>query len=390
MQRLGHLRMLLGAAFGRRRGSMDNLAELLANVLAAKVPSHRLGHQNVEEWLNKRRQAEKYGGTTAPQQVQLQDAYLSDPQLPSFTGSHTRQTTIDIVRWALHLGLVRRDTISLSSKGEALRLAEADRLPRRLTDYDAARNPFAFHTHGGKLMWGVLTLRSDAVILSDFLSRLPVDTLFDRTEAGDLLADTFLSLGRKLESERKTVELRRATMAVAKIADAVERQRGRTDKGLREHVVAVRLEPLVDLGFMTKPDKYRWAYVLPSQTRRAFVDQNPLMPDWPHASPRDCSVGSMVEAAGWKVRRLEDQVAVWRYLHKGFSTVRSPVNFAGVEETLLAALGAAGDAGWFFELDQAKQLVLDAQRAAPREVRINVDRFGALRHVRIPERFPLG
>lgn len=373
MQRIGHLRVLLSLLRGKRRTSLERLASSLGVALFSKVPTSEITHGNLREWIDKRQQRTRVGPD--PSSVHLQDAYLSDPRLPSLTGTVTPQTTNEVIQWAVQAGLIRRDTGTLSGLGELLETLEEDVVGNTATKYQPVRNPYLFSEAAGSLLiWALVLLSSDLKALTAFLPRLPVGSEFDRSEAGDLLADALAAVLENASDQmgRHVISGLRTSIA------ALERQRGTPSRGVREHLVAVRLEPLVDLGILKKKDAYRWRYYMGAATRTISPE---LVSAWP-------KVSAIVGSAGLDVKRAASSSRIWGWLYKGFQDAQSPVRFAGLDETILAGLYHAANSGEIFEWQEATDLISRAQRSAPKDVRFNVDRYGKVRHIRLPEAMP--
>jgi hypothetical protein len=384
MQRIGHLRILTALTSKSRRSRLERLGSLLAGTLTQAIPIEEIHHSNIRDWIKKRRQTDKYS-SREPSIVHLQDAYLSDPALPSFTGSITPPTADEIVSWATHVGLIRRDTGSLSSLGDVLATLDGERLDKARTAYDAKRNPYLLQAAddlGALILWALVILSADLLVVARLLPRLPLGTLFDRSEAGDLLADVLALTAKGLAEERGSdARNRRQVESVRSLVRALEKQRGTARRGVREHLVAVRLEPLVDLGVLTKADPYRWQYSVGSEAYDALCRGRPLLEEWPN-------VGRLVSALSIPLQPLKSKEEMWEFLYGGFTRVQSPVRFAGLDETILAGICVAARSGRYFEWSTGEELILRAQRAAPREVRFNVDRYGRVRHIRLPDKLP--
>jgi hypothetical protein len=386
MQRIGHVRVLLALSTGKPRSTVERLASSLSGLLTAPVDRKALRHENVQEWIKKRQQSSKYPSNDRNLvKVQLQDAYLSDPDLPSFTGTITPPTANEVVNWAMQLRLFRRDTLALSSLGETLATLDREVLGKSLAQYDPEENPYALarSDHAGlALAWALVAITADLLVLKRLLPELPIERVFDRSEAGDVLGHVLEGLIPEVRSEA-TIDRTKGSVAstLEGLVRALEKQRGTPSRGVREHLIAVRLEPLVDLGILGKPDPYRWQYRLDSRTAGAFPKL--ASNGWP-------SVASVVEMMGSQLTQTHNTDELWGFLHAGFVKIKSPVSFAGLGETVLAGLAEAAARGRFYEWSTGRTLITSAQKLAPRDVRFNVDRYGEVRHIRLPADPPEG
>ena len=371
MQRIGHLRLLVKIASQRPRQTFDQLAKNLTAKLSERVPKADIPHQNVDEWIEKRQQSDHYVNQPSNMAF-LQDVLLSDPRLNSFTGSVTDKVAIQIVRWAVQVHLLRTDSGTLTSLGEVV--AELDHISLT-TSALFQTNPFILEAPSSRLLWGIPVMSADLLALSPVLAKYPVGRPFDRSEAGDLVADVVAAY---LESEKSKPSYQQAHLKLVStlegLSSALENQRGTGSRGVREHVVAVRLEPTVDLGFLTKPDPYRWRYLMSQRVE-------PSIDDWP-------ATDQVLGSAASELTPIANRSDLWDLLYQGFQRVKSPVGFAGLEETLLAAAVLGADDGRILNWAESKNTLLEVQRAAPKSVKFNVDRYGAIRHVRIPRDLP--
>lgn len=386
MQRVGHVRLLLDIARVRRRTSFERLAAFMTkSLIDARVASSDLPHDNVATWIEKRQQKDKYPGFRSgvvPDKVQFQDAYLSDPNLPSFTGSLTAQVTNEIVRWAVHLGVLKKEIGALSSLGDTLNKIDRLSLDNGFKKYSPNANPYLLRPPGAAIAWALVVVASDLKVLSLLFRRFPADDVFDRSAAGDMLLDVLLRIQEEMKEEgKRNLQARKTASSLAGMITAMEKQRGLGSRGVREHVVAVRLEPMADFGFLRKPDPYRWQYTLPSVAQAAW-NTDDVLEAWP-------KVGLIVAASGLQLVRTEEAREIWDFLYRGFLLAKSPVGFAGIGETVLCALAYSGNEGKYFEWDVAVSTIEKAREAAPSEIRFNVDRFGKPRHVRLTQDMPV-
>jgi hypothetical protein len=374
MQRIGHLRVLLQAAGKGKRRTAEDLATLLMKTLDQRIPADLLPHSNLWDWVSKRQQQERSGspGSHGREMVRWQDAYLSDPTLPSFTGSlSSTRVAIDVVRWGLAAGVFSKEGTP-SGIGSALsRLDSVAGMSG--TRYKPNLNPYLLDQLA--LPWAHALLPADWQVVARLLPRLTSDADFDRTAAGDLLAPIFDEIRHELLSSRAPEDRRRAKSLEGTIT-ALARQKGTQTRGVREHLVAVRLEPLVDLGILVKPDPYRWIYRrTESHGTEDYV-------------PSRISTAQMADAMGAALAPASSWDQVWAALYAAQEVIRSPLGFAGFPEVAIVATYFAAVNGSLLELSTAYQLISWAQQTPEIGIRVNVDRFGKLRHVRLPEAIP--
>jgi hypothetical protein len=378
MQRLGHVRLLLPFMKARRRDSLEGLSTKLNGLITVKVPRSSIPHENLDEWIETRQQLARYSEQSMnPEKlVFLQDAYLSDPKMPSYTGSLTPATTTEIVKWAIQLGLLNGEKGSITSLGETMTLIDSRTGASMRPEYDAVANPYLLQ-RSALPPWAMVALTSDWKILRRLLLRLP-NSEFDRSLAGDTLCEVLDEILQEISATKgQDLRTRRLLATLQGQVAALRKQVGQPTRGVREHVIAVRLEPLVDLGILQKKDPYRWRYnIRDPNAVRTLCEL-----DWPN-------VEALLRAMGLELRRQDESARIWKYLAEGFHEVRSPLGFAGLEETLLVALALATEESSFFEWSTANEVLSQARERSPREVRFNVDRYGAIRHIKLPDELP--
>lgn len=375
MQRIGHMRALLGIAEPTRRRSLDDLARLLYAEVSRRVPpSDGDSSDQLREWLQRRQQAGAYPQDISTLQTfQLQHLWLSKPDIPSYTGTITPQTSIEIVRWALACGLLRENTNVLSPTGLLLRRIDAE-TAGRVSEYPASKNPYTFEDIGSRTAWALVVLAADAAVVQLLFSKFPREQRFNRTEAGNLLPECYTEISSSLvrPSDRALSE------SLQRGIRALQEQEERGGRGLREHHVAVRLEPLVDLGLLTKPDPYLWEYVAPASNLEFEALELPAGDEeWPRIS-------AMAEIWGLDAAKVEDDLEAWSFLWGAFELVKSPVNYAGLKQVLIGATALAARSGALLDPGFSLDILGRMQVRHPKLVRINVDRFGRLSNIRIP------
>lgn len=156
---------------------------------------------------------------------------------------------------------------------------------------------------------------------------------------------------------------------------------------MREHSSRVRVEPYVDIGLLTKPDKFRYEYTF-----------SPIGCAWAQAV-RGIETSDEVEefltrrffgtaARGWEMegRLLSDPEEIAPRLRKAWNAISSASGYAPIEEVaLVAGIDGLLDDRVVIEPAVAKEAIIAYQKAHPYEVRFTVDRLGRLAHMKFVE-----
>jgi hypothetical protein len=275
--RVGSLILLSALASATRPSAAGDLATQYRQALSRLVPVPVRHRAEIEAFLRARNLARKYSSWTP---VETQDWLLSDPRLPSGTGSE-REDVRPAVGLASALQVLWPQNLQRSWLGGLL-VREAPDALTGLQSGDRSRNPFVL-TPRLRLVGTWMLLRADWVFM-DFLVRHLRDT--DRCSITGLIpvvSATFQNWVGELQERypqapnaptlaalrRKAALLSRPVGGRARVAGAVTEQTMRREF---EELLMWRLELLVDLGFLSKSNRLALEYrVLPRMTELAAV-----------------------------------------------------------------------------------------------------------------------
>jgi len=396
MQRLGYLKYLLNRCVILETSNLETLGHELVGAVtrAIRVPlmparaeyiqrrlldnTYRALKSQVTAWRNN-----NHPETIVP--MEIQDVYLSDLSLPSRTGKLVAEDWRKYPTLGVHLGLIRWGTWSPLVRGVVLlKLTPSEELAA-FQDYRPAANPLVISRQQAMLLLYCL-LENDGDVLKRLIPRLKAcqGQTFNDRQAGDLLPDILREIALYLRNRILPIEERNRLELLLKIAESIARQKNQpySGGGAREEAIKVRLEPLVDMGLLTKDDPYKYEYRL-----------NPAACDFFAALGENGDLGQFLDTSfftTWarafgtsSVSPATTPDLLWA-LNRAWQELKSPIGYAPIMDTaLLGGIYALTERNVFFEAATARQFLKDWQKENPNLLRFGVDRTGAMAHVRI-------
>jgi len=396
MQRLGYLKFLLARCVSLETSNLETLGHELVGVVTRtiRVPltparaeyiqrrlldnTYRALKSQVTAWRNN-----GHPETIVP--MEIQDVYLSAPAMPSRTGKLVAEDWRKYPTLGVHIGLIRWGTWSPLVRGVALlKLTPSEELAA-FQDYRPAANPFVISRQQAMLLLYCL-LENDGDVLKRLIPSLKAcqGQAFNDRQAGDLLPDIFREIALYLRNRILPIEERNRLELLLKIAESIARQKNLpySGGGAREEAIKVRLEPLVDMGLLTKDDPYKYEYRL-----------NLAACDFFAALGENGDLGQFLDTGfltTW-ARTFGPSSAspattpdlLWA-LNRAWQELKSPIGYAPIVDTaLLGGIYALTERKVVFEVATARQFLKDCQKEHPTLLRFGVDRTGAMAHVRI-------
>lgn len=273
-QRLGSLLAVVILASDSRSTSSSELASAYSALITNRVTLPDAAFADTERYLRQRNLLRKY--STPLQSIEIQDWLLADPQLPSGTGSE-REDTRPTVELARMLQLIT-DTGRRTWLGKMLvQVGGANADTFRAAD--RATNPYLLDREARLVLaWTVLSSDLDVLkIVARCVTannpKQPDNTpaIFDRV--ADQLPAELVNL-----RARESIETRPAIDAIEAVVRSVQRIPGgrsassegvtvQTVRRAFEDFLFWRLELLVDLQLLAKPDPWRFGYYSKQSTR---------------------------------------------------------------------------------------------------------------------------
>ena len=210
MQRIGFLKAVLVGSSTTVPQNLKSISQTFAVRITARFPCGDKSNQ-IQKYIEEFKLTGRYHDRF--ESVELQDLYLSDPQLPSRTGAITgdigaagyRHTVyVEMPAWATRLGLLRDHNYTLTDRGRVMQLCD-DHAHEKFSKIDEA-NPFLLND-GEKLVSLYCLLAVDGDFLVELYRILLDKGKFTRGEAGEI-AEPALSALKERTSKHSEHSLR--------------------------------------------------------------------------------------------------------------------------------------------------------------------------------------
>lgn len=400
MQRVGFLKHLLWRASRSSTNSIVNLGNELITAVSQKV-SVALKPQ-LQEYIKKTLTSSQYGNLRAavvkaeaemsenPKvKVEIQDVYLANPNIPSGRGRLVRDDWNRYAYLALDLGLLRKGTYSLMVRGQTLLsfVSEDEKNAFNISGdipYEERPNPF-FLTVQQKILLLFAFVEGDGDVLRRLYTKiLGINEEFINKEYGDYLAGIYRTISKEYRSKARSGDdlqrVQRLVDTAAKI-EAVKEKSAPGGKNPREHALAIRVEPFVDIGLLAKPDPFAYRYQITDATKTFF---EPLInSEGIDHFLQHCFFKSSNKALALNGEHTIDRELMLSTIQKAYSILTNPLGYAPILEVcLLAGIYSITERGAYFEIAESIDILKALQKEKPELVRFNVDRWGTLTFVK--------
>lgn len=376
MQRLGHLKLLVGLADSLGSTTLQGITSRFEAVVTAahQVPENavpRVLAYRAEQRLHKR-----YGGISEkrPLRLEIQDLYLSDPALPSSSGAVTgdgeqkgyrHAVYVEMPPWAASLGLLRRQNYSTTDRAKAV-LSLAPETMRDFRTFNLEANPFLLGP-AERLYFLYMLVDSDGDLLVHTYRRILSTTRsFTRSDVGKQIAEAMVELrSERLKRPASGPEVE-MSQKMREVVSAIHGQSG-TGMGPRESVATPRTEPLVDCDILSRTSKNTYAYEFTDGGRR-FLEQLTSS-----QSVADFIQHGFASAAGELLgvpKREMSSEDILSSVARGYAAMRRGLGYVVLREaTALSIALAVGEGAPAFEIDDAEAAVRGAAKRYGRKIR---------------------
>ena len=322
-------------------------------------------------------------------QLELQDVLLSNSDLPSRRGKLVKEDWKRYPYLALNLGLLRKGTYSILVRGQSfLSLVSSDEIKefgKSVTkQVDRGSNPLLL-TIPQKILLLFSFIEGDGDVLKPLYKRLlqTSEEFLDR-EVGGFLPDIYRDIIKENRSKARSGDDLLKIQKLLDTADKIQRwtKVKRTGgKDILTDSITPRLEPLVDLGLLSKPDPFAYRYQINDATKK-FFDSLINSENIDHFLKHSFFNG-INEAFSLKRKDQPDTDVILSTIQKAYDILKSPLGYVPIlEVTLLAGIYSLTEVGTFFEISQATDTLKSLQKERPELVRFNVDRWGVLTFVK--------
>lgn len=399
MQRLGYLKRLVRRVIALSTSNLDNLGNDLIQTVMRRVQvpltADRVAYirqrlyDRAYNSLKKQTAAWREEEETIAA-MELQDLYLANPTLPSQTGKLVRDDWRQYPPLGVALGLIRAGTYSPNTRALSLLHFTPEEEVQAFLDYRPKANPLRISRAQALLLLYAL-LENDGEIVVSLLCQLSTeitDSFTDR-EAGDHLPEIYRALINRHRRRMLSIDERERLEVLSRVADSVERWRGRpyTGAGSREHNVRVRLEPYTDIGLLTKPDPVRYSYTF-TPTGLAWTEALTGVESDAEVSEFLATRFFATSAQAWEIPAASttDPKVIVPHLHRAWKAIQSAGGYAPIKEmALVAGIEALLKHRLAIEPAVAREAIIAYQKANPYQVRFTVNRMGVLAHARFLE-----
>jgi len=304
----------------------------------------------------------------------------------SRTGAITAATAGDIVDWVLNLDLLFPSTFTWRPEARVLDNLISDE------EYDAfhgdsSHNPLVL-SMAGALFHLYKLLKMDGAALVYLVNNLVSREKWTRKEAADYLPKIYKEYGRfLLSAAESSLDYTNAKEFVAIGESMIEGAR-RGVVGTKELRVTSKLESLVDLGILDKPEDKKDAYVY---CRNEFTSRfAQTFSEWSEDGKNLDK--SFFQRAAYiyksEARRASDE-EIFEALINNFEPLMAAYGIAGIEEVcLLSGINLFNSqAPRLLEIDRAKEILIEYQKKYQKDIKLHVDPKGRIRYFSVSKEF---
>jgi hypothetical protein len=394
MQRVGFLKWLIYSCSRSATSNLKNLGTNLIEVISRKVvvpitpeitlyiksaltsPAHREVFNNVKK-LEKAGKLENIS-------IELQDAYLSSSNIPSRRGRLAKDEWFEYPSFAIGLSLIKKGTYSLSVRGLSfLSLVPQDEI-YSFKEFKPSSNPLLCSKEQNLLLLYCL-IENDGQTLRHLYTKLinKSDTFSD-IEAAEYLSEVFEQILKESKARVRSGDDLRRIQRIEKTIERLEKVKGKPSTGgggVRHETIALRLEPLVDFGLLSKPDPFAYRYQITEATRKFFeplINAESIEHFLQHSF-----FDTAKRALNLTGEHRTDREIILPAIQKAYTDLKSPLGYAPIlEVSLLAGIHSITESNAYFELSESLDTLKSLQKEKPELVRFNVDRWGVLTFVK--------
>lgn len=399
-QRLGFLKHLAWRASQQVTSNLSSLGKELINAVSQRITVtlfpdlQRYIHTTLTDplYIDLRAKVSKPLDDSSDRpsvQVEIQDVFLADPIIPSCRGRLVKDDWNKYPYLGVDLGLFRRGSFSLLARGQAfLSLVPED-------EKKAFANSVTLVSGDGKVNPLRLTLPQRLLLLfsfvgkdGDILKRLYEKLLglcepFTDWEAGDYLSDIYRLVAKESRSRVRSGDDLLKIRQLLDAADKIESWKGRPykGKGARDEAATIRLEPLVDLCLLSKPNPSAHRYEITNATK-TFLE-SVINSEGIEYFLDNSFFDASNKAFNLNAEDQLDREMILSLVQKAYTVLKSPLGYAPILEVcLLAGIYSITETGAYFEVSDCRNAIISLQKEKAELVRFNIDRWGDLAFVK--------
>lgn len=401
LTRVNSLAICASVVHESRGASLKQLSDRYTEILTTPVLLVAGDAARVEKYIGSRALIRKYSSQTGPktlqsisdriksenQRIEIQDWFLSEPDLRSHSGAERSMTSARTVEVCAELDFLRLPGGTLQTLGRVLVALGRSLEVVPILDRNGT-NPFATKPAINALILYQF-LRNDIAFISALLSEFSDEVLsFYRglgLRMGTILARVESNTKRTLANRNEFLWLEKQKQYAKRLTTA--RNSGKSKSGSTiesayrpiEDMLIPRCEFLVDCGILKKPVPTEYGFELTDQGEQ-FKDS---ISDPSFDLERDF-FSVFGDLCATTLSRVPDKELL-EHLEEAYLALRNPARYAPITETVLYAncLSIIEGSGRVVEIEKAKSILADMTRKPGTPVRIVSDRHrrpGAFRN----------
>jgi len=394
MQRLGFLKHIVASASPQRPSSAAAIGRTLLSTVSHKHVT--VIRSETKEYCDRvfseqhysalRSQVQQAAEQQPPGQVnlELQDIYLSQDGLPSKRGRILSEKEKDIHVFptlAVNLGFLTPETCVLTSRG---RLFANTISPGELDAFNRPSDINPLIISPGQaivLLFSFLETDGDlASMLYPVIAKK--DGEFADYEVGDLIGELLSDYLLRVEKSATRMKDKTEISKLKRTAESIKRWKNKpyTGKGSRDEWATLRLEPLVDIGLLIKPDKFAYKYAFTDNGRLFSANletSNDLEPFL-----MDNYLSATAQLLGIQTSPVVNSDEALDFLKESNRLLANNIGYSDVTDTaLLSAINLLQKRNKVLEIGKSIQILKEAQKKTPHNIHFNIDRWGNLKFI---------
>lgn len=384
LQRLGFMKRLVGRSEAIGSTSGDNIGNDLI-VKITKEYSVEVTEQHHKYFTNRRLPKYRKIVLGDTQRFELQHLYLADPKMPSATGNLVKRDAKRYPWLAVALGILRQGTYSLTERGNSLFVLSQPEL-QAFNNFLQGNNPLITNAQQKILLLNTL-LKKDGEVLRPLYRRLIEEypNGFSEAKAAEFIPGIYHKIIDNKKRSMLSLSDRECLENLAHTAASVEDWIKTRDpnKGAWKHVVRFRLEAMVDIGWLSKSNLYSYDYQF-TQICPTWADALSYSNESELDRFLDEEFFSVVGRTYYReTEEVKTQEEHLGQLFTAWKKLKSPQGYVPISElSTIAAIEGISTKGYYFEVNQTKEMLKKTHSTDPNLLRFSVDKRGALAHVK--------
>jgi len=394
MQRLGFLKYLVASTSPQRPSSSVAIGRSLLGVVSRKYTTSI--RPEIKEYCDRvfteqhysfiRAQVKKAVEQQPEGQIdlELQDIYLSQDVLPSKRGRILAEKEKDIHVFptlAVSLGFLTPATYVLTSRGRLFANTVSS------SEIDAFAKPSEVNplviSPGQTIVLLFSFLEADGDLIGMLYPVIAKNMeIFTDYEVGNIIGELLGNYLTKAEKSATSMKDKTEISKLKKTNAIIKEWKNKeyTGRGARDEWATLRLEPFVDLGLLTKPDKLAYRYVFNDNGRHfsSYLETSKNLDSF----LKDNYVGAIAQLLGVQATPVIDSDEALNSLKESNRLLANNIGYSDVTDTaLLSAINMLLKSNVILEIRHSLSILKEAQKKNPHDIHFNIDRWGNVKFV---------